>query len=675
MRVSNVTLRRRLFIMLIVGTIVFAALVIRLAYVQLIIGPELSEKAENSWRRDVPYMANRGEIWDRNGTRLTYNVSTPSVMAIPAQIKNAEQTAKSLASILDVSDDKVYELITKRELIVRIQPGGRKITLETAQKIRDLELPGIVVAEDNKRYYPFGSLAAHILGFTGIDNQGLTGVELKYDEQLKGISGSVSFLADARGGEIPNTSDTYTEPKDGLNLQLTIDRNIQSIMERELEQAMVKFQAKHVIGIAMDPNSGEILAMAGRPDYEPAHFSEYPAEYYNRNLPIWMTYEPGSTFKIITLAAAIEEGKVNLTQDHFFDSGHIDVAGATLHCWKRGGHGSQTFMEVVQNSCNPGFVSLGQKLGKETLFDYIKSFGFGEKTGIDLGGEENGILFKLDRVGPVELATTAFGQGVSVTPIQQITAVSAAINGGKLFQPYVAKAWVHPETGEVMNKINPKLVRQVISEDTSKKVREALESVVALGTGRNAFIDGYRVGGKTGTAQKVINGRYSKDEHIVSFIGFAPADDPQIVVYVAVDDPKGLQFGGLIAAPVVKNIMTDALSYMGVEPRKDQIERKFRYGDIPIVEVPDLIGKSRMEIYEDLNMNFNLAQSGAGNVVASQAPKPGTRVERGSTIRVYMSDKIEDPSMNVQDLIDLSHIELGQSYQEHMNHDHTGHHH
>lgn len=244
-----------------------------------------------------------------------------------------------------------------------------------------------------------------------------------------------------------------------------------------------------------------------------------------------------------------------------------------MRCWKKGGHGSQTFLQVVENSCNPGFVALGQKLGKESLFSYIKNFGFGAKTGIDLSGEASGILFKLANVGPVELATTAFGQGVSVTPIQQVAAVSAAINGGKLYKPYVTKAWVHPETGEVLEEVKPELVRQVISEDTSKQVREALESVVAKGTGRPAFIDGYRVGGKTGTAQKVINGRYSSSEHIVSFIGFAPADDPQIVVYTAVDNPKGIQFGGVVAAPIVQNILEDSLHYMKVPVRKDQLAK------------------------------------------------------------------------------------------------------
>jgi stage V sporulation protein D (sporulation-specific penicillin-binding protein) len=639
MRVSNVTVRRRILLAIIAGTLIFAALMLRLGYVQLWKGAELSEKAEDLWRRNIPYTAKRGEILDRNGIRLAYNVSSPSVWAIPAQVQNAEATAQKLSAALGMSEEKVYSLITKRTSMVRLQPEGRKITLEKAQEIRNLNLPGIIVAEDSKRHYPFANLASHVLGFTGIDNQGLTGVELAYDSELKGLDGGLMYLSDARGQTMPNSSDEYVAPQDGLHLQLTIDKNIQAVMERELDEAMLKFQPKQALGIAMDPNTGEILAMASKPDYEPGSYREFPSEIYNRNLPIWMTYEPGSTFKIITLAAALEEGITDLHHDHFYDPGHITVAGTTLHCWRRGGHGSQTILEVVENSCNPGFVMLGQKLGKEKLFDYIKKFGFGTKTGIDLKGEENGILFRPSRVGPVELATTSFGQGVSVTPIQQVAAVSAAINGGKLYRPHVAKAWIDPETGEVMKEIEPELVRTVISEQTSQQVREALESVVAGGTGRNAFIDGYRVGGKTGTAQKVVNGRYSASEHIVSFIGFAPADDPRIVIYVAVDNPQGLQFGGLISAPLVKNMMQDILPYLGVEPRKNQKPKEYAYGETPYVEVPDLVGMSTREIKQSLYANFRLVTSGAGNTVVSQAPKPGARVEKGAAIRIFLSDK------------------------------------
>ncbi|NMO94782.1 stage V sporulation protein D [Paenibacillus lemnae] len=639
MKFSALSRRRRLFWSLIFLIIMFGAIVIRLAYVQLGEGAELSAKAEELWRRNIPFTAERGNILDRNGEALVTNISTPTIMAIPVQIKEPDKTAELLASKLGMNTADVKKIITKRgSMVERLKPGGRKITMELAQEIRDLKLPGIVVAEDNMRYYPYGSLAAHILGFTGIDNQGLTGTEKKFDDKLSGLNGSISYLSDAGGRLMPGSSEKYMEPRDGLHLELTLDKSIQSIMERELDQAMVKYQANASWAIAMNPKNGEILAMASRPGYSPAQYKEADSAVYNRNLPIWMTYEPGSTFKIITLAAALEEGKVNLKNDHFFDSGAVEVGGARLRCWKRGGHGSQTFMEVVQNSCNPGFVALGQKLGKESLFQYIRDFGFGTKTGIDLIGEENGILFKLSRVGPVELATTAFGQGVSVTPIQQVAAVSAAINGGKLFTPHIAKAWIHPETGEVVSEIKPEPVRQVISEDTSRQVREALESVVAKGTGRPAFIDGYRVGGKTGTAQKVINGRYSSTEHIVSFIGFAPADDPEIVVYTAVDNPKGIQFGGVVAAPIVQNILEDSLHYLQVPKRSDQLSREYKYGETPIVTVPNLVGATVQDLYEDLNMNFNLAKSGTGSTVINQAPKPGSRVERGSTIRIYMGN-------------------------------------
>ncbi|MBD3918008.1 stage V sporulation protein D [Paenibacillus sp. PR3] len=639
MKVSNVTVRRRLFAALLVGIIAFFGLIGRLAYVQLWKGEELAAKAEDSWRREVPFTAKRGEILDRNGVRLAYNISSPTIWAVPVQIKDKAATARTLAPVLGMSELKLLPLLQKKASIVKLTPEGRKVTLEKAQEVRALALPGIMIGEDNKRYYPFGSLAAHVLGFTGIDNQGLTGVEAKYDQFLKGIPGSVAYLSDAAGNLMPGSGDTYNAPKDGLSLQLTLDKQIQTIMEREMDQAVARLHPDHIIAIAMNPNNGEILGMASRPTFQPDQYREVPKEVYDRNLPVWMTYEPGSTFKIITLAAAIEEKKVDLLNERFFDPGAVEVGGARLRCWKKGGHGSQTFLEVVQNSCNPGFVTLGQRLGKETLFDYIRKFGFGSKTGIDINGEENGILFKLSQVGPVELATTAFGQGVSVTPIQQITAVAAAINGGTLYKPHIAKGWINPDTGETVESIEPEAVRQVISESTSKQVREALETVVAQGTGGNAFIDGYRVGGKTGTAQKVINGRYSPNEHIVSFVGFAPADDPQIVVYLAVDNPQGIQFGGVVAAPIVRNILDDSLHYLGIPPRTQQVDKKYKIDENKIVTVPNLVGKTVSDLYEDMNMNFNLSSAGTGQTVIRQAPSAGTRVEKGSTIRIYLGSE------------------------------------
>lgn len=629
------TVKKRLVFVLLSGVLIFLIISIRLGYVQFVLGDMLTDRAKNSWNREIPFEPKRGEILDRNGVSLATNMSAPTVYVIPRQVENPQETAEKLANLLNASVEEIYKRITKKSSIERI-PEGRKISNEKAKEIRDLNLKGVYIAEDSKRHYPFGAYLSHVLGFTGIDNQGLMGLELSYDEELAGKRGSVQFYSTAKGERMENMADEYVPPVDGLDLILTIDSRIQTIIERELDNAEAQYNPEGMIAIAMNPNTGEILAMASRPNFDPAEYQEVPPEIYNRNLPIWSTYEPGSTFKIITLAAALEEGKVDLENDHFYDPGHIEVAGSHLHCWKSGGHGAQTFLEVVENSCNPGFVELGNRLGKEKLFKYIHDFGFGKKTGIDLAGEGTGILFSLDRVGPLEQATTSFGQGVSVTPIQQVAAVSAAINGGILYQPYIAKELVDPKTGEVVMRKTPVAKRRVISEETSKELRYALESVVANGTGRNAFVDGYRVGGKTGTAQKAKDGVYLENNHIVSFIGFAPADDPQIVVYLAIDNPKGtIQFGGTVAAPIVGKIIDDSMRVLEVEPRKQQMEKEMTWLDTPLVEVPDLKGMTREEIYQKF-YNLKLEVEGEGKVVIHQSPEPGKKVKEGSSIRIYL---------------------------------------
>jgi stage V sporulation protein D (sporulation-specific penicillin-binding protein) len=638
-RVSNVTVRRRLVFVFTFGLLFFFVIVLRLGYVQFALGNDLTDRAEDLWSRNIPFEAKRGEILDRNGIPLATNISAPSVLIVPRQIKNPAEDAKRLASVLRMDHKKVYGLLTKKESIVRINPEGRKISNQLASEVRDLEIPGVYIAEDNKRHYPFGNYLSHVLGFAGIDNQGLTGIELYYEDKLSGQKGHVSFFSDAKGRRMPNLADEYTQPVDGLNLKLTIDTNVQTIIERELDIAEAIYKPDGAIAIAMNPNTGEILGMSSRPDYDPENFRNVPPEVYNQNKPVWMQYEPGSTFKIITLAAALEEGEVDLEKDTFNDPGFIEISGHRLRCWKKGGHGHQTFLEVVQNSCNPGFVVLGERLGKDRLFDYIENFGFGQKTGIDLQGEGKGILFSRDRVGPLEQATTAFGQGVAVTPLQQVTAVSAAINGGYLYTPFIAKEWLDPMTGETLNFTQPVSKRRVISEDTSAKVRYALENVVARGTGKGAFVEGYRVGGKTGTAQKAQGGRYLENNHIVSFIGFAPADDPQIVVYVAIDNPKEtVQFGGVVAAPIVGKIIGDSLRAMGVEKRTNQIEKERIWSDEPLVKVPDLVGRTKREINESY-YELKLDVSGEGNMVLAQSPEPGMKVKQYSTIRILLGDK------------------------------------
>ncbi|TCN25714.1 stage V sporulation protein D [Mesobacillus foraminis] len=637
MRVSNVTVRKRLAFVLVVGILVFFIIDIRLGYVQFFMGEWLTDGAKSSWSRNIPFQPKRGEITDRNGVALATNISAPTVWTVPRQIENPAETAEKLGKVLNISKEKVYQYITKSASIVRINEA-RKISHEKAKEVRALDLKGVYIGEDSKRHYPFGNYLSHVLGFTGVDNQGLMGLELFYDKELKGKEGSVQFYANAKGQRMNDMADDYQPPIDGMDLRLTIDSKIQTIVERELDIAEAKYNPDGIIAIAMDPNNGEIFAMSSRPGFDPANFQNVPQEVYNRNLPVWSTYEPGSTFKIITLAAALEEGKVNLEKEHFYDPGFAEVGGAKLRCWKAGGHGSQTFLEVVQNSCNPGFVELGERLGKDTLFKYIKDFGFGQKTGIDLQGEGTGIMFKLDRVGPVEQATTAFGQGVSVTPIQQAAAVSAAINGGILYTPYIAKELIDSETGKSVMEKTPVAKRRVISEETSKEIRHALESVVAKGSGKNAFVEAYRVGGKTGTAQKAKDGRYLENNHIVSFIGFAPADDPELLVYIAVDNPKGtIQFGGVVAAPIVGNIIEDSLHAMNVKPRKNQIEKEMTWLDTPMIEVPDLVGLTKREI-QQMMVNLKIDVSGEGDKVVKQAPSAGVKVKEGSTIRLYMTE-------------------------------------
>ncbi|MFD2628291.1 stage V sporulation protein D [Oceanobacillus kapialis] len=639
-RVSTVTVKKRIVAVFLFGLLIFGIIDFRLGYVQFVIGDKLVGQANDLWTRDIVFEPERGQILDADGEVLADNVTAPSIVAVPRQITEPEETAEKLAGILDVPVDKVLTDITKNTSSVNIRPEGIKIDEKQELAIRTLNMDGIYLAKDSKRHYPNGEDLSHVLGFAGIDNQGLMGLELFYDDKLKGEEGSLSFYSDAKGRRLDSLADVYTPPEDGLNLKTTINSKVQTIIERELDLAVSKYNPDGAVAIAVNPKTGGVLGMSSRPNFHPENYQEVDANIFDRNLPIWSTYEPGSTFKIITLAAALEEAVVDLEKDEYYDDGSINVDGSELHCWKSGGHGQQTYLEVVQNSCNPGFVTLGQKLGKEKLFSYIDKFGFGQKTGIDLQGEGNGILFNEERVGPVELATTAFGQGVSVTPIQQVMAVAATVNGGYLYEPYLADSWVDPKTNKVIEKHEPNVKRKVISEDTSAQVRHALESVVASGTGRPAYVDGYRVGGKTGTAQKVgPGGRYMENNYVVSFIGFAPADDPEIVVYVAVDNPKNtVQFGGVVAAPIVGRVIGDSLQAMGVERRSGGMDKEYQWPEEPKVEVPNLIGLSKEELAEYMT-NLSIETSGEGDYIIDQAPSPGTKVEQGSKMRIYLSEK------------------------------------
>lgn len=618
-------------------TLLLIAVILKVFYIQVFQYQKLNSLANDLWQRNLPITPDRGLILDRNGKVLASNITTTSLYLVPNQIKNKEEVAKTLSEILEVPYDEIYKHVSKRTSIERVHPEGRQLSFEIADKINSYNYDGIYLLKEAKRYYPYNDLLSHVLGYVGIDNQGLSGLELKYNEELTGTSGSIKYYSDAKGNRL-NKAEEYKEAISGNNVYLTIDLDLQQSVERELDNAVAKYNPEHALAIAINPKTGEILAMASRPSYNPNEYQTYTQEVLSRNLPIWMTYEPGSTMKITTLSAAINEGVVNLFTDTFFDSGSINVDGATIHCWKSGGHGAQTFLNVVENSCNPGFVNLGFRLGKEKLFKYIKDFGFGEKTGIDLTGEAKGILFDLDRVGNVELATTAFGQGISVTPIQQVRSVSAAVNGGTLYQPYIVKRVENATTKETISEVNPTVIRQVITEESSKLVRFALENVVAHGSGRNAYIENYRIGGKTGTAQKVNNGRYMVGNYILSFIGFLPADDPEIVLYVAVDNPKGVtQYGGVVAAPIAKAIFSSYIEMNNVPKSKDTIPKTYNWLDTKYSILPNVIGKTIKEVNNILK-DYKIEYSGEGNKVIYQSPEPEYYVSDGSTVKLMLGD-------------------------------------
>ncbi len=628
---------KRIKLVLIIFILLLIIIILRVFYVQVFEYDKLSSLASDLWSRNLPIEAARGRILDRNGVVLADNETTTSLVLIPNQITDKETATEKLAEILGVTYDEMKEHVYKETSIERVHPEGRRLSYEIADKIEALNLEGVYLVKEAKRTYPYGSLLAHVLGYVGIDNQGLSGLELQYDDYLTGKAGAIKYFSDAKGNQL-ELNDVYIEPQNGMDLQLTIDINIQQSLERELDNVVSMFNPDMALAVVMDPNNGEILAMSSRPTFDPNNYQDYSQEVLSRNLPIWATYEPGSTQKIITMAASVEEKVMDIFKDHFYDSGSVDVDSAHIKCWKAGGHGDQTFLQVLQNSCNPGFVKLGQLLGKEKLFSYLDLFGFGSKTGIDLNGEGEGIIFPLSRVGNVELATTAFGQGISVTPIQQITAISAVLNGGSLYTPYVLKNILEPETGNVLYQNNAKFVRKTISEETSEIMRYALESVVALGGGKAAYIDGYRIGGKTGTAQKVENGAYLVNNYIMSFVGIVPSNDPEAVLYIAIDNPKNTALlSSYTTTPIARRILLDIIDALDIEKQEGGIEKDWQWDDKVYYEVANVVGKTPQEA-KTLLEHFALEYSGSGDKIISQSPEAGTRLEEGSTIKLMLGN-------------------------------------
>lgn len=619
-----------------VCALLFVAIGLKLGYSQLVSYEMLMGKATDLWQRRFPVEGDRGEITDSQGNVLATNLTTASLVVVPSQIDDPILASKQVASILDCDEKKLYDKFTRKASIVRIAPEGRQLDDETASQIQNLAFNGLYLIKDSKRYYPQGTSLSHVLGFVGIDNQGLVGLELKYDEFLVAKQGSINYYMDAKSHNLPLYPNEFIAPSQGFDIELSVNGDIQSIMERELNNAYDTYHPDGIWALAMNPKTGAILGMASKPDFDPNNYSQYDTSTYNQNIPIWKSYEPGSTFKIITFASALNENLFDMDQDTYYDVGYEYVGGARIKSWKKGGHGLQTFRQVLQNSSNPGFVEIGRRLGKDKLYQYVKDFGLTEKTGIDLPGENKGIMFSYDKFGVLEQATVAFGQGISVTPLQLVRAISAAVNGGYLYQPYIVSKIKDPLTGEVVNETTPTCLRQVISEETSAKMRDALETVVTDGGGKNAYIEGYRIGGKTGTAQKAVNGSYVGGGYILSFVGIAPIDDPKIVLYVALDNPKNcIQYGGTTVAPIARNMLADMLPSLGVEKVDSQREKVKTWMDKNTYVVENYVGKSKKDVKSTY---FKFVFNGEGTKVLDQLPRAGEKIEEGSTIMIQMGE-------------------------------------
>lgn len=638
MSATNIIIRKRITkLFLIVGAVLFL-LVGRLAWIQFVQGEWLRQQAIENRMDDVPVPAKRGTIYDRNGKELAVSVSGDSVMAFPADVKKGdpEKTARELAAILNMDYKEVYDKITQKKISVWVK---RKVEINKSKLIREKNLKGIEVYEESQRSYPNGKLAAHLLGFVGIDNTGLNGIEMSMNKELSGIPGRIIAEKDAAGRQIPQAMHKYIEPVPGNSLVLTLDETIQYFAERELDKVMEKNKPKGASIIVMDPQTGGILAMANRPDFDPNNYSEYKPETW-RNNAIWLNYEPGSTFKIITSSAGLEEGVVR-PEDRFYDPGYVMVADRRIKCWKPEGHGAQSFVEVVQNSCNPGFIKVGLDLGKERFYKYIKAFGFGQRTGIPLAGESKGIVIPEKNAKPINVATISIGQSISVTPIQLITAVSAVANNGVLLKPQLVKE-IHTPGGEV-KKIEPVVVKEVLSKSAAKQVAGLLEKVVSEeGTGIDAIVEGYRMAGKTGTAQKAEAGRYAQGKYVASFAGFGPVDNPRIAVLVVIDEPQGAYYGGQIAAPVFRELARDILRYLNVPPQVSPEKVK----EDPLkqeVMVPDVINTSLDEAQQILRESGLQARvEGSGGWIVNQQPKAGGRVKVNTQVVLYAGPATKD---------------------------------
>lgn len=702
---TNLQNKKRMLVFLLCFFLATIALVVRLGFIQIIDGEEYKKQAMENWSRDITISAKRGTIYDAKGKKLAVSVNSSTVTCFPADVKKGvqpvednteseelsdndglltsilkkmnksmfnsdstaaesipvntrtpEETAQILSEILEMNYDEVLKKITSNYSYVVLK---KWITEEQTQKIREAELSGINIIEDNKRVYPYGNFAPYVLGFTNIDQDGLYGVEATFNEYLTGVPGRTVVNTDAYGRELPFGYNEYYEPKDGLGVVLTIDEVIQHYADSAAQKVMKDYNAKRATIIVMDPNNGDILAMSSKPDYDPndpkqpinevlqQEWATLPDEELQkawfdmwRNPAVNDIYEPGSTFKLLTTAIALEENKATVNSTYFCDGFVRQIPGENIKCWRYyRPHGLQTLSEAIQNSCNDALAQMGLDIGKDIFFKYLKSFGLEEKSGVMLNGEALGLLKKPSYMKDVDVVTQSFGQGVAVSPIQLVTAVSAISNGGDLMEPRIVKQLID-EDGNVVKNFEPVLRRRVISEETSKIMLSIMKDSAEAGT-KQAYRPGYRIGGKSGTAQKVIDGRYVDGKFISSFIGAAPVDDPRAVVLVMVDEPDRSigYYGSIVAGPVAADLLENILKYYDVEPV--YTEEEIGKVEAQIVEVPELLGLTIAEATDKLIMaglesNITIEVE-ADRIVKAQFPKAGEKVVKHSMVTLILN--------------------------------------
>lgn len=627
---SIFSLQKRLLAIFLLVISIFFALIIRLFIIQIIQSDWLTKKAASQWTRDLPINAKRGNITDVNGASLAESYSSYDVYVRASMVEEPVKVAQLLSQVIGLNYEDTFKKVTNTtisEVLIKLQLDD-----VSAKKIIDANLKGVLLSENNKRYYPYGDLLTQVLGFTTIDNVGQSGIELYADKYLQGVKGYALEESDVNGVKIDNTLSTYIPPVDGCNVTLTIDVNIQQIVEDALKVLCEEQKPKTATAIVMNPNTGEIVAMSSKPSFDlnnPPRDNVEELLNNVRNLSIVDVYEPGSTFKVLTTATALEE-KVTNPNESFYDPGYRIVDGEKIKCWKLIGHGQQTMTDGLCNSCNSVFVDLALRLGTETMYEYFEKYGFGNTLGVDFLGEASGILMNQESVKKVDLARMGFGQAVAVSPIQLINAICSVVNGGKLYKPYFIKE-ITDVNGKVVSRNTPTVLNETISEQTSAQIREMLEKVVTKSNAINAFIPGYRVSGKTGTSQKYEDGKIVQ-KYVSSFVGAFPADKPEYVVLVIADEPSaGNYFGSVVATPYAKLIFEGIIKYKNYAPTEN-VEEDEKLLEKNIL-MPNLVGLSltkTVALLSSLGLQYEIA--GEGECVTSQTPPPNTYVFKNSIV-------------------------------------------